>query len=135
MNSKNLQVLAAATVGVAALIFMIRDPVGSANAVRNGWDMLVGGLGSIGNALYMFIQTLFAAKYSTLLGIPPSAHPVSPPFRRRTRTRGGLIPIRGLPIFDVRYPPRVYRKSRRWENRYVRIRTGQGQLRQTAAPH
>ena len=59
MNRKSVQLLGAVAAGVAALVFVVRDPVGSAGAVREGWDLIVAGITAVGNALVTFVRHLF----------------------------------------------------------------------------
>ncbi|GAB3301943.1 hypothetical protein [Parasphingorhabdus pacifica] len=47
------------TVAAAGIVFLlVKDPVGSADATRAGWEMLVGAVATIANSLVTFFQHL-----------------------------------------------------------------------------
>ena len=60
MNRKNLAAVAGVIVVVAVLVLVVRDPIGAANTVREGWGMLVTGVSVVFNALATFLRQLFA---------------------------------------------------------------------------
>lgn len=60
MNRKNLATVAGAVVVVAVLVLVVRDPIGAANAVREGWGVATTGVGIVFNALATFLRQLFS---------------------------------------------------------------------------
>ncbi|MGI8305464.1 hypothetical protein [Saccharopolyspora hattusasensis] len=59
MDRKAVIVVVALVVVVLGSL-LVRDPVGSADAVRSGFDLLVSAISAMANSLTTFFQHLFA---------------------------------------------------------------------------
>ncbi|GAA0530649.1 hypothetical protein GCM10011581_28650 [Saccharopolyspora subtropica] len=59
MNRKGVLVAVALVVVVLGAL-LVRDPVGAAEVVRSGFDLLVTAISTVGNSLTTFFQHLFA---------------------------------------------------------------------------
>ncbi|MDR7300050.1 hypothetical protein [Haloactinomyces albus] len=59
MDRKSALVLSALAVVVVGFL-VVRDPIGAADTVHRGWDLLVGTLTMITEALTTFFRHLFA---------------------------------------------------------------------------
>ena len=60
MNQKNVATVAGVIGLVLVLVLVVRDPIGAANAVRQGWSMLTAGVSVLFNALATFLRQLFS---------------------------------------------------------------------------
>lgn len=58
MDRKSVLVVVALAV-IAAGYLVIRDPVGAADTVRQGWDMAVAALAAVADSLVTFFRHLF----------------------------------------------------------------------------
>ncbi len=56
MNRKNMLVVAGVAAAVVAILLVVRDPIGSAGAVRQGWGLLTSAVTAVANSLITFFQ-------------------------------------------------------------------------------
>lgn len=58
MNRRGVAVVAV-VIGAVAVFWMVRDPIGAADVVRQGWSMLTQAVGAVITGLGTFVRHLF----------------------------------------------------------------------------